>query len=89
MALVCNSSIARPNDFEFIDCSTISISYNVRGIANVGFTVVSTKQQLLNDYTNLVFGGVRFKGFITAVDINPIPGTLVFEIRLTIIAFGC
>jgi hypothetical protein len=90
MALVCNSTVALPEtDFEFIDCSTLSINYSVRGLATISFSVVSTRRTLVNDYSNLNFGDVNFKGFVTNVDINPIPGTLVFEIKFSILAFGC
>jgi hypothetical protein len=90
MALVCSSRVARPSTgFEFIDCGTISINYNIRGIASISFTVVSSDGQLSNDYTDLTFGGVNFKGFIRDVNISPIPGTVVSLIRISYEAFGC
>lgn len=81
--------------FEFIDCATISISYQQNGLATVNFTVVSTEPvpgvNPPRDYTQHTFGGVEFKGFITNLQSAPIPGStpLVFEHRFTLIATGC
>lgn len=84
-----------PEQFEFIDCPTISINYQQNGLATVSFTVVSTEQQPgvnpPRDYTQLTFGGVDFKGFITEVASSVIPASIpsVFEHRITLIATGC
>ncbi len=81
--------------FEFIDCSTINIQYQVVGLATVSFTIVSTEQlpgtNPVRDYTQLSFGGIEFKGFITQVDSSIIVGSTptVFEHKLTISATGC
>ena len=59
------------DQFEFIDCPSISISYQTTGLATVSFTVVSTEQvpgvNPPRDYTILSFGGIDFQGFITNV----------------------
>jgi hypothetical protein len=81
--------------FEFIDCPTISIAYQANGLATVSFTVVSTEQvpgvTPQRNYTDLDFGGVNFKGFLTEVTSGVIPASIptVFEHRLTLIATGC
>jgi hypothetical protein len=81
--------------FEFIDCPTISIAYQANGLASVSFTVVSTEQvpgvNPFRNYTDLNFGGVNFKGFLTEVTSGVIPASIptVFEHRLTLIATGC
>lgn len=81
--------------FEFIDCATISINYQQNGLATVSFTVVSTEQvpgvNPPRDYTQLTFGGVDFKGFITEVQSRVIPASIptVFEHQITLIATGC
>jgi hypothetical protein len=81
--------------FEFIDCPTISIAYQANGLATVSFTVVSTEQvpgiTPPRVYTDLNFGGVNFKGFLTEVVSGVIPASIptVFEHRLTLIATGC
>ena len=89
MALTCSTNIVQYDDFEFIDCSTLSISYNIRGQANLSFSVVSTRKDLLNDYTNLSYGGVNFNGYINDVSLQKIPGTVIYQFQLNIIAFGC
>ena len=83
--------------FEFIDCSTISIQYQVTGLANVSMTVVSTEQEPGvfpppgRDYTQLTFGGIDFKGFVTQLDSSIIPGSIpnVFEHRFSLVMTGC
>jgi hypothetical protein len=81
--------------FEFIDCATISIQYQVNGLASVSFTVVSTEPVAgvtpPRDYTQQTFGGVDFKGFVTQVDSSIIPASVpaVFEHRFTLIMTGC
>lgn len=89
MALTCSTNVVQYDDFEFIDCTTLSINYNIRGQANISFAVVSTRKELLNDYTTLSFGGVTFNGYINDVTLQKIPGTLVYIFQLNIIAFGC
>jgi hypothetical protein len=81
--------------FEFLDCASLNIAYQSTGLATVSFTVVSTEQEPgvtpPRDYTQLTFGGIDFKGFITQVDSNTILGSTptVFEHRLTLIMTGC
>ncbi len=81
--------------FEFIDCPTISIQYQQNGLATVSFTVVSTEQvpgvNPVRDFTQLTFGGIDFKGFITQLGSSIIPASVpaVFEHRFTLLATGC
>jgi hypothetical protein len=81
--------------FEFIDCPTINIAYQANGLATVSFTVVSTEPvpgvNPTRDYTDLTFGGVDFKGFITSLTSQIIPGSIpvVFEHRVTETMTGC
>ncbi len=82
--------------FEFIDCATISIQYQQTGLANVSFTVVSTEQEPgvlppVRDYTQLTFGGIDFKGFVTQLDSSIIPASIpnVFEHRYSLVMTGC
>lgn len=81
--------------FEFISCETISINYQQTGFATVSFTVVSTFEipglNPVRDFTQLTFGGIDFKGFITQLNTAVIPASVptVFEHRFTIMATGC
>ncbi len=89
MALSCSTTAAQLDSFEFIDCSTINITYVQTGEASISLTVVSTYSNLNNDYTNMVFGGVRYTGWIADVSVSKIPGTLVNLYNITYKAFGC
>jgi len=81
--------------FEFIDCPSISISYASNGLATVSFTVVSTEDvpgiNPVRDYTDLTFGGINFNGFITNLTTQIITGSIpvVFEHRFTETMTGC
>ncbi len=81
--------------FEFIDCPSISISYASNGLATVSFTVVSTEDvpgiNPVRNYTDLTFGGINFNGFITNLTTQIIPGSIpvVFEHRFTETMTGC
>ena len=81
--------------FEFLDCATISISYATNGLATVSFTVVSTQQvpgvTPLRDYTQVTFGGIDFKGFVTSLSSSIIPASIpsVFEHRFSLTMTGC
>lgn len=81
--------------FEFIECSTINISYAINGLATVSFTVVSTEPvpgiNPPRDYTQLSFGGVDYVGFVTQVDSSIITGSVptVYEHRFSLQAVGC
>jgi hypothetical protein len=89
MALVCTSNINYIEDFEFIDCSTISISYSQRGIASVSLTIVSTRETLLNDYSSITLDGVDFQLTLRDLTVSLIPGTLVYMYQMNLTGFGC
>lgn len=81
--------------FEFLDCATLNIAYQVNGLATVSFTVVSTEPipgvTPPRDYTQLTFGGVDFKGFVTQLDSVRIPSSIptVWEHRFSMVMTGC
>lgn len=93
MALVCPSSLNGVNlgFTEFIDCTSLSISYDVLGQATVGFTVIAAEAQPIDPqvYTNLTFGGVNFTGYITSLSVRRIAGTIVYEHLYSLSAIGC
>ena len=59
MALVCPTDLSGVNlgFTEFIDCSSLTINYDILGQATLSFTVVSVKAQPDNpqQYTDLTF----------------------------------
>lgn len=89
MAQTCSTSSVIYESFEFIDCSSINISYVSRGIATVSLSVVSTYDTLYGNYTNLNFGGVNFSLVVRDIQISQIPGTLVNVYNLSMTGFGC
>lgn len=89
MALSCSTSVLIYDSFEFIDCSTLNVNYNQRGVASISFSVVTSKKQLSENYTRLTIGGVDFVGFLDSVQISVIPGTLVYIFQMSMTAFGC
>jgi len=47
---------------EFIDCPSVSISYDSTGKATVSFVVVSSTGSIKGSYSHISFGGVGFEG---------------------------
>lgn len=104
MALVCSLPTNPTNSFSFIDCQSISISYEITGLATVSFTVISTSSTIdLRTYSTVYFGSnvggrsvpgfsagrVMYSGYINSYELSRIPGTSVYEHKLSLIAWGC
>lgn len=89
MPQTCSSNVIQYESFEFIDCSTINISYTRRGIATVSLSVVSTYDTIYGTYTSLSFGGVNFELVIKDIQFSQIPGTLVNVFNISMVGFGC
>jgi hypothetical protein len=93
MALTCPTDLSGVTfGFdEFIDCATLTINYDILGQATLSFSVVSRFAQPIdvNAYTNLTFGGVNFRGYITKLDIKRFPGTIVYEHQYSVSGIGC
>lgn len=72
---------------EFIDCSSLSFNYNIKGDINIGFSVISDKSaDELGSYTSLTFGGQTFNGYITNVTVSEIEYTRVFQYQFQMVA---
>jgi hypothetical protein len=71
---------------EFIDCTSLSISYNVMGIATVSYTVVHNTYDFVT-YNTISAGGQDFTGHIINASLNQIPNTEGwFETHCTLLA---
>jgi len=71
----------------FIECTSLSISYDILGVATVTYTVVTDTAGLAGQlYNQITAGGQTFSGYITNANINPIPSTDWYEIHATLIA---
>lgn len=71
---------------EFIDCTSLSVSYNVMGIATVTFTIVHDSDDFKTRNT-ISAGGQTFKGYVISATLNRIPNTSRwYETHNTLIA---
>jgi len=81
-------------DDPIVDCSTISISYQVNGLANISMSIFYGKDKG-PPYTEdgpgfeLVVGGVRFKGFVTSQNLVPASDVRLNAWNVSAIAIGC
>lgn len=75
---------------EFIDCTSLSISYDVMGLATVNFVVVRDEAGFpSNDFMNYISAGSRtFEGYVTSINITPINNTSWYEAHVTLIALA-
>jgi len=89
MAQTCSVDASINENFEFIDCSSINISYISRGIATISLSIVSTYDHIYGNYNYLTFGGVNYSLIIKEVQVSKIPGTLVNIFSLSMTGFGC
>jgi len=71
---------------EFIDCTSLSISYNIYGVATVSYTIVSDTPGL-KAYKTISAANRTFSGYVTNITMNQIPGTSGwYENHVTLIA---
>jgi ABC-type microcin C transport system permease subunit YejB len=76
---------------EFIDCPSLSISYDTMGIATVNFTVVRNEPGWpSSDIMNKIEAGGRvFEGYVSSASLSQIPNTgSWFETRVTLISLA-
>jgi hypothetical protein len=79
---------------EVMDCSTISITYQVNGLANITMTVYRPKADG-PPYSKggpgfeMLIGGIRFKGFVTEQTLVPATEVDDNEWRVSATAIGC
>lgn len=75
---------------EFIECTSLSISYDIMGLATVNFVVVRNEEgfpssELLNQIET---GGRIFTGYVTNITVNPIQKTDWYESHVTLISLA-
>ena len=58
----------------FIECESLSINYNIMGIANISYTIISDTADP-NIYPYIVADGITFDGVILSVYTQPIAKT--------------
>jgi len=71
---------------EFIDCTSLNISFNVMGIATVSYTVVHDSPGFVT-HDSVSAGGLSFTGYIINASVDQILNTSNwFETHVTLIA---
>jgi hypothetical protein len=71
---------------EFIECTSLNISYDILGIANITYTIVSDTPGL-KAYNELIdVGGQNFRGYVTNATLNRIQNTDWWESHVTLIS---
>ena len=71
---------------EFIDCTSLNISYNVMGIATVSYTVVHNVFEFVA-YETVSAADKTFSGYVMNASLNQIPNTEGwFETHVTLLA---
>jgi len=70
----------------FIECTSLSISYDVLGVATITYTVVTDTAGFDGITDSITAGGQTFTGYITNANINPIPNTEWYELHAALIA---
>lgn len=79
---------------KFIECTSVSISYDIMGIVTISYTVVSNRPGLnvtvdgSNDPTNIVYkiADQTYYGYVTSASLNRIPNTDWYESHVSIVA---
>jgi len=71
---------------EFIDCTSLSMSYNTMGVVTLSYTVVHDSFEFIT-YKSITAGGQTFTGYVINASLNQIPGTESwFETHVTLLA---
>ena len=74
---------------EFVDCTSLNISYDVMGIATVSFTIVKNSEGWPSNGMNSIdAGGKTFDGYVTSANLTQIPNTFWYETRVTLISIA-
>lgn len=70
---------------EFIECTSLSITYDVMGVATVVYTVVHDVPGM-KAYNTISAGGQTFRGYVANAAVTTIPNTSGwFETHVTLI----
>lgn len=69
---------------EFIECTSLSVSYDILGIASITYTIVSDTPGL-KAYNELQdVGGQTFRGYVVNASVNQIQNTNWWESHVTL-----
>ena len=69
---------------QFIECTSLSMSYDSLGLATVNYTLVSDSPNIV-PYETIVTDSVTFTGYVTNMSMQTIPNTTWYEAQITLI----
>ena len=74
---------------ELIECTSLSVSYDITGVATVSYTVVHQDDNMVA-YDSLSVGGRTFTGYIANAVLSPMPNTdgEWYETAVTLVAIA-
>lgn len=58
-------------ELEFIDCTSLSINFDIMGIATIGFTIMANTPGI-KTRNSISVGGNTFNGYVTNVSCTPL-----------------
>jgi hypothetical protein len=69
---------------EFIECTSLSISFNVMGLATITYAIVSetSSPEIKTEFS---LGGQNFTGYVMSINLNSIPNTSWYETHVTLL----
>ena len=71
---------------EFIDCTSVNISYDVMGRVTLSYTLISDTPGLKAEASPLKFANRTFTGYVVSINNNQIPNTTGwYENQITMI----
>ena len=70
---------------QFIECTSLSISYDNLGLATVNYTLVSDSPNIV-PYEVVEAGNVTFTGYVTNMTMQTIPNTDWYEAQISLIS---
>ena len=59
----------------FIECESLSINYNIMGIATISYTVIADNVSKDTIFSSLSTAGQTYDGIVTNINSQPIPNT--------------
>jgi len=75
---------------EFVECTSLSISYDEMGLATVNFAVIRNEEGFpSSSFLNVIeTGGRVFTGYVTNITVSPIQNTDWYESHVTLISLA-
>lgn len=70
----------------FIECTSLSVNYNIMGTVAVSYTIVQDTNDIDNVKKSIKAGGKTFSGYVSDISVSPIQRTSWFEIHVTLTA---